>query len=391
MERRFRANQIEIVLKITKYCNLRCAYCYEYPHLGDKRRVSLDQFAKLFANFGSFTPASIDEDGDLFSFIWHGGEPFMVQMAYYDAIGQIQSDVIGDRFRYHNSVQTNLTILTESHLDALEERRFFHALGFSFDVYGDDRRDIHGRPSTEKVLKNVQSLLDRKIPAGAIGVLSRATYPHIKSIFKFYDRLGINLRILPFHIEAVTGQKATHGLSPQEIATGMCAVFDLWLASERPIKLYPLDIYLRNALNYMNGATPYVYDQDRDESVFIVNTDGAVTGYESYLDDEPYGNVFEQSFEEIVYSPSRKHCSDAATQRVERFCARCPYFGACSGFPAASANALEAEWFSADACYVSMVTGHIVRRLDECGLGIAHAEMAQASPASNEVLALAHD
>ena len=30
----------QFVLKISKYCNLRCDYCYEFPHLGDKARMA---------------------------------------------------------------------------------------------------------------------------------------------------------------------------------------------------------------------------------------------------------------------------------------------------------------------------------------------------------------
>ena len=381
MEVPFLAKNIELVVKITKHCNLRCAYCYEFPFLGDKARMSLAQIEDLFRNLSStFRPAATS-DGDAVSFIWHGGEPFMIEMEYYDQIGEIQDQVIVDKFRYHNSVQTNLTILPESYIESLADKRFFQALGISFDVYGDDRRDILGRPSTQKVLRNLQRLIDNGVATGAICVLSRSTLPHIRSIFKFYERLGIALRILPFHIETVPGQSQAHGLRPREIAQGLCEAFDLWLSSERPIKLYPLDIYLRNALHFMNGVRPWFYDPQTDESIFVVDVGGDVTGYETYLGDAPYGNLFLQNFEEILDSPSRKRHADAGRRRIERFCSKCQYFGACSGFPAASANALEVEWFIADVCYVAIVIGHIVDRLKQCDLGVAKAHLAQAEQA----------
>jgi len=215
----------------------------------------------------------------------------MVETAYYHQIGDIQDRVIGERFGYHNSVQTNLTILTPTHVEALAERRFFQSLGVSFDVYGDQRHDALRRPSTDKVLKNLQLLHDNEIPAGAICVLSRSTLPHLKGIFKFYERLGMALRLLPFHIEIAQGQTEAHGLTPSEIAAGMCEAFDLWLSSERPIKLYPLDIYLKSALHFLNGARPCFYDQETDQSVFIVDTSGDVFGYETYLGNSQYGNI----------------------------------------------------------------------------------------------------
>lgn len=389
MARRFFSNEIEVVIKLSKYCNLRCSYCYEFPHLGDKARISIPKMVKLFTHFSSFRPDHCGKE-DLYTFIWHGGEPFMVGMDYYDQIGKIQNEAIGDLCRYHNSVQTNLTILTQAHIEALVERRFFKSIGISFDVYGDERHDVRGRPSTEKVLRNLQALFDYGIPTGAICVLSRSTLPHIKAIYKFYERLGLAFRILPFHIEAVSGQAEAHGLTPHEIAHGMCEAFDLWLSSEHPITLYPLDTYLRSALHFLNGVRPWFYDQESDETIFVVDTNGEVTGYETYSGGVSYGNIFSQSFEEIIYSPTRKRHADESAQRIERYCAKCPYLGACSGYPAASANALEISWFSENVCYVSLVIGHMVRRLVETGLGVSAVAKVENRQPSSHVIAQGH-
>ena len=365
----FLAKNIELVVKITKHCNLRCAYCYEFPFLGDKARMSLAQIEHLFRKFVIDISARDDERRRrlLIHLAWrravHGRDGILQSDRRNSGSGHRRQISI-PQFRADESDDT-----ADGYIEFLADKRFFQALGISFDVYGDDRRDILGRPSTEKVLKNLQRLIDNGVATGAICVLSRSTLPHIRSIFKFYERLGIALRILPFHIETVPGQSQAHGLRPNEIAQGLCEAFDLWLSSERPIKLYPLDIYLRNALHFMNGVRPWFYDPQTDESIFVVDVDGDVTGYETYLGDAPYGNLFLQNFEEILDLPSRKRHADAGRRRIERFCAKCQYFGACSGFPAASANALEVEWFIADVCYVAIVIGHIVDRLKQCGLG----------------------
>jgi len=35
------------VMKVSKLCNLRCTYCYEYDELANRERMSLDQLAHL--------------------------------------------------------------------------------------------------------------------------------------------------------------------------------------------------------------------------------------------------------------------------------------------------------------------------------------------------------
>ncbi|HRD75742.1 MAG TPA: hypothetical protein PK264_07380 [Hyphomicrobiaceae bacterium] len=39
----------QIVVKISKYCNLRCTYCYEFKDLANKARMSLDKIDRMFA------------------------------------------------------------------------------------------------------------------------------------------------------------------------------------------------------------------------------------------------------------------------------------------------------------------------------------------------------
>ena len=127
-----------------------------------------------------------------------------------------------------------------------------------------------------------------------------------------------------------------------------------------------------------------------DETIFVVDTNGEVTGYETYSGGVSYGNIFSQSFEEIIYSSSRKRHADESAQRIERYCAKCPYLGACSGYPAASANPLEISWFSENVCYVSLIIGHMVRRLEETGLGVSAVVKVENRRPSRHVIAQGH-
>jgi len=368
----FRANKIEIVIKISKYCNLRCSYCYEFPYLGDRATMSLANLRRLFENLCIFVKPEfpeLAEGEDHFSFIWHGGEPFMQPLSYYDQIGALQQALIPKSIRFHNSVQTNLTILSEPHIRHLAERRFFADLGFSFDVYGDQRCDVAGRQTTAKVLRNLEKLRQNEIETAAIAVLSRSTFPHITNIFRFFESIDMSFRILPYHIQTVEGQTAANGLTPTEISNAMCEVFDLWLFTESEIFVSPLDLYLSSAVYYLNSVKDIFYEQFLDESVFIVETNGEVYGYESYGGPISYGNLFDQTFEQILKSENRRILADRADRRMEQYCSGCKYFGACSGHPVAVANPLEEKWLAESGCYVARIISHIADRLVENGLG----------------------
>ena len=99
--------------------------------------MSLDQIHAAFQNIKSNITELAITDAD---FISHSGEPFLVPLQFYEAVNLIQKYIFGSELKYINAVQTNLTVLTERHIEFLK-RGFFEDIGVSFDVYGDQRID----------------------------------------------------------------------------------------------------------------------------------------------------------------------------------------------------------------------------------------------------------
>ena len=332
------------------------------------------------ALFSGFRPSDPEER---VKFIWHGGEPFMIKLAYYEEIGRLQQSLLESHFHYWNTAQTNLTILTAAHIRFLKERRLFEEIGISFDVYGDQRVDIRGQSSTTRVLANMQTLIDNDITFGAITVLSQSTVDKIRAIYRFFDHMGVPFRVLPFHLETIEGQRESHGLTPASIANAMCDVFDEWLQSETATPVYPLHSYLDFAISHMKGNGLSCYDKDTEENVFVIDTDGSIYGIaETYSEKYRYGNIFEQTFEEILDSSTRRTHILEANARLESFCTTCPYFGGCPGFFVAEANPMEWEWLQQSGCYLREVLTHIISRLEKFGLDAIIHEKAQQRKAS---------
>jgi uncharacterized protein len=358
---------INFVVKISKFCNLRCSYCYEFDELGLRRKMSLIELRAFFTNVRN----SVREfDRKQINFIWHGGEPLLIPLEYYERIGDIQREVLDDVIDYKNMVQTNLTVLTERQIEFLREHRFFSSsIGVSFDVYGDQRLDTRGRLRTDTVLANMQRLRDAKITFGAITVLARNTLSRVQEIYRFYDSLGISVRFLPFYQSASDSQIAQHSLSYDEITSAFKNLFDWWLESESATKVIPLNDYLRYALAVTSGIKHGTYQPYEDENVFLVDTDGATFGVaETYAPERQYGNVFTQDFGDIVKSPSRAHVVQQSKGRMAQYCARCPYLGYCPGIFAAEASLEQRRMMADKGCPVRELIRHIVERLDDAGL-----------------------
>jgi uncharacterized protein len=347
----------QFVFKISKYCNLRCDYCYEFPYLGDTARMSLDQIRTAFQNIqisaGQLAIESVD-------FIWHGGEPFLIPLEFYAQVNVIQKDVFGTKLKYRNSVQTNLTVLTDRHIEFLKEG-FFAGVGVSFDVYGDQRVDKKGRSSVETVRANMRKLTDHQIRFFTIAVLARDTQPHIKQIYRFFDDLEIEHRMLPYYRTVGSEQAQRHGLNFEELVGAYKDVFHEWLASERATPVHPIKDYVRSAIQHITGVDNDRYERAASERVFIVDVNGDVFNVvESYEPEFCYGNIFCSPFQEIAESEGRIRSITLSQERMERFCHQCNYFGNCPGAYVANATNVERKILEASGCPVRAVLDHII-------------------------------
>ena len=357
--------ELQFVVKISKYCNLRCDYCYEYNDLGDKRRLSLTQLRRLFETAARHAVAN---GHDSVSFVWHGGEPFLIPLDYYEEIHRLQQDVFGG-VPFWNSVQTNLTVLTDRHIACLKERRLFRGIGVSFDVLGDLRVDTKGRTRTETVLDNMQRLIDNGIRFGAIAVLARGTLPHVREIYRFYDGLGIESRFLPYYMSASGEQVSRHALTGFEITDALKILFDCWMNSDRATPVDPIAEYIGYAVAHMSGGPRRSYDKHTDEFVLLANVDGGIWGVtEAYDEQYRYGNVLEQELTEILASPNRMRAAREGQKRIDSHCTHCPYFGHCPGYFVGDATPEQQRLLTETGCPVRRVLDHIVSRLTESGI-----------------------
>jgi uncharacterized protein len=358
---------LQFVVKITKYCNLRCSYCYEYRELGNKTKMALGDLAAFFRHVASY---AAEHDLTNVDFLWHGGEPFLVPIEYYSEIKTLQREAFRDLSdRVTNSAQTNLTILTDRHLAWLKEKRFIDSLGISFDVSGDQRVDTGGKVKTEVVLRNLQKLIDHEIEFGGIAVLARNTLPAVRRIYRFYDAIGVSIRFLPFYMDAFAAQVDAHGLTFDEIVGALNEICDEWITSPTATPVEPIQEYIGYALAAINGRRSPRYSMHTQESVFIVDTTGDTYGMaRPYEAEHRYGNVFQEPFGAILNSAGRDRAVLAAERRANELCQRCPYLDYCPGFHVAAATPQQQNMLATSGCLVRPVLDHIVTRVAAAGL-----------------------
>ena len=54
-------HHLHVVIKLSKLCNLRCEYCFEYDQLGDPARMGPAQLRQLFINIRDYARTLLHE------------------------------------------------------------------------------------------------------------------------------------------------------------------------------------------------------------------------------------------------------------------------------------------------------------------------------------------
>ena len=185
---------MHFVLKLSKLCNLRCTYCYEYEELALKDRMPLEGLEFFIESVAEFAlkQRAVGRSPPEFRFVFHGGEPLLLPDDYLAAVRKYQRKFLDqNEIAYLNALQTNLFHVTRSKIEFLKGMGIL--LGVSVDVFGEERVTLSGAGSQDRVLDNLQMLNDvgylNDPGVGAISVLHKGNIAHVERTYDFFNEL----------------------------------------------------------------------------------------------------------------------------------------------------------------------------------------------------------
>lgn len=327
---------LNLVLKLSKLCNLRCTYCYEYDHLGDKARMPLPALGRFLTSFAAHC-GTVDIPAPI-QFVLHGGEPALLPADYLRAFVDLQRQTLGAAgIPYRNALQTNLYRVKDQTLDLLKELGI--SMSVSTDVAGAERVTGTGADAEARVKVNLDRLLDSErsegLLKGAIAVLHAGNSDKAIQTFEYFADRKLSYRILPiFAMTDAPERMRQLMLSPQRVVEALKQVA---LASfSRPgksITIYPLQEYLMAAVHHLRRQPVAAYDPEEGEWALIIDTNGDVYNHgEAYLPNSQMGNVFRDSFDAIMRSEGRRRALAVRRQR-QRVCEFCDFARSCTRVP----------------------------------------------------------
>jgi serine-type anaerobic sulfatase-maturating enzyme len=315
------------VIKPTHVCNLACTYCYN----DDVRRPIMDD-ETLDRTIGqTFSYVHRHVPGRLVSFIWHGGEPMVPGLRFYERVVELQEQY-GEGSVYDNSIQTNGTLINDRWLEFFKRHRFSVSISIDGprDLHDRFRVDRRGRGSFDRVARAIEAVQSADLPLGVCVVISRANVEFVDEIYDFLAERRLRFNVIPLNR---SGGARDHfddvGLDAEEYAPAWIRMYDRWFDADQDY-VYCSDFVYKTRAILAGQPADCVGLSQCSETNISVDPMGDVFACAtlSGSDGTRYGNLVEDDLETVMNSPVARGYRRRATDPQ---CASCRWQHVCHG------------------------------------------------------------
>ena len=341
------ARPLYVMLKpVGAACNLACNYCYYleksnlYKHQ-PKRQMSeelLERFVKDYIEAQTMNEVV---------FTWHGGEPTLRPLSFYQKAVELQKKYAGGRI-IHNSLQTNGTLLTDEWCRFLKANNWL--TGISIDgpeaFHDRYRRDSQGRPSWQKVMEGIRLLQHYGVEWNAMAVVNRYNADHPQAFYRFFKSMGCQyIQFTPIvernvqhadgrHLasigDATDAPVTDFSVTPEQWGSFLCGLFDEWVKQDiGRVFVQIFDSMLANWVGVAPGSCIYAKECGH---AGVMEYNGDVYSCDHFVFPQyKLGNINEHTLIEMLYGEKQRRFSQLKYNKLPRQCKECRWAFACHG------------------------------------------------------------
>jgi uncharacterized protein len=265
------------------------------------------------------------------NFVWHGGEPLLMGMEFYEKAMRLQQ-TFGYCRQVSNAIQTNGTLLDEKWLDFFETHQF--SIGLSIDgpaeLHNRNRVLANGRGSFDLVNRAVALMRDRNHPFGVLSVVTDETVRFgARRFLEFFIENDFRDLAMLCHRPALSIGKNDH-LPRKDHSRFMNEIFDLWYERDDPnFHIRDFESIIKRLLGGQHSSC--LLTGECIGRYFGVNAGGDVFHCDEFMfnADYSFGNVVREDFKGILCSDPIRQLSVANSEQITTLA--CEWLPICHG------------------------------------------------------------
>ena len=315
-------------------CNLACSYCYYldkavlYPQ-SSAFRMTGDILELYISQHIEATP------GDTILFSWHGGEPTLAGIDFYEKAVTLQRRYLPSGRRLINGIQTNGILLNNEWCRFFARENFI--VGISIDgteeLHDLHRKDKRGKGTFKQVLKGYNLLQQYGITSEILCVVNSRNVNYPLDVYHFFKQL--DARYITFLPLVERHPDSSSGVTPSSVpakAFGrfLITIFDEWMGKDiGKIDIQVFEEAIRTAFN--RDHTLCIFKKNCG-GVPVVEHNGDFYSCDHYVDPDHYlGNIRDNSITSFLDSPAQRKFGLAKSDTLPRYCQGCDVKVMCNG------------------------------------------------------------
>lgn len=233
---------ITVIVKPTLDCNLQCRHCYHRPSECSKDKMSIETFEK--------TVKLIGDEYDSTRFIWHGGEPLLLDESFYKKAIAVEKKYYGKNLdRCENTIQTNGTMLKPRFIEFCKGN--WINLGVSYE--GGFEKGMRPNMDVEHIDKMVEYMVKKKHMFLISATIHGGNVNDMGAIYEKFKGMGASLSFNPVIDLGCANDNPDLHLDADVYAEKSIEMFDRWIHDvDVAIPVLPYYQYILNAINGPN-------------------------------------------------------------------------------------------------------------------------------------------
>ena len=321
-----------LIKPVSSDCNARCRYCYYLKSGGNSaaekqhpRRMPDEVLNRLIS-------AYMGTKQDIYSMVWHGGEPTLMPLSFFQKAISCQKQYAWKGSRISNSIQTNGLHVSEDLARFLGKYRFL--CGVSLDgparVHDLYRRTASNGPTHRKVLDGISTLTAGGVPVNALVLVSRGNVRRPLEVYQYLkDRGFTHIQFIPCVETAPDGSVPEYAITGEEWGEFLIRIFNVWFANDT----FKISVRLFESVlaKLVRDTAIDCYNSSACDRYLVVEYNGDVYPCDFFVQpDYKLGNIMDQSFADIRDSAAYRHFS-CGKKKWNHECKRCEFLRLCRG------------------------------------------------------------
>lgn len=336
-------------------CNLDCDYCYYLGKAdlygGRQPKMSDELLERYISQYIEAVQVPV------VTFCWHGGEPLLAGLDFYEKAIAIQNRYKGNK-QIENSLQTNGLLINPEWCDFFRCNNFL--IGLSLDgpkeIHDAYRHDRGGHPTFDRVIKALEMMAINGVEYNTLSTINnrcagrgREVYQFMRSVSKYMQFLPVVEMVkelvsedeqtgispqrqrVPIVPPGTSGAKvAPWSITPKAFGRFMCDIFDEWVINdvgERFVQLF--DITLAQWCGVQPSLCSFC---PTCGDGLVVEHNGDVYMCDHFVYPEYcLGNIGEEHLRDLQRKPELFRFGIEKRNSLPYDCRRCEFLFACQG------------------------------------------------------------